>query len=265
MRVRPTLLALLLLGFCLLALAPAGARAASRRSPATQPGAAELLSGPIVGTGAHHHGAPLSTPAEEGSPTTPTLVPNSEEPPPGRHLSSDRAIEIAERLPKMKRLHEQYPGAYPGAYLDGAGRWQVSFFSRARQQVGQVIIDDATGRVLEQWTGIQVAWTMARGYAGAFGRHSGALYVWVPLCLLFMLPFFDWRKPFSLIHVDLLVLLSFSVSLAFFNHAHIFASVPLVYPPLLYLLVRMLAIARPRLRAARAGRARAGWRKPGRA
>ncbi len=39
------------------------------------------------------------------------------------------------------------------------------------------------------------------------------------------------------------MLLSFSVSLAFFNHAHIYASVPLVYPPLLYLLVRMLAIA----------------------
>jgi len=40
------------------------------------------------------------------------------------------------------------------------------------------------------------------------------------------------------------VLLSFSVSLAFFNHAHIYASVPLTYPPLLYLLARMLALLR---------------------
>src|ERR1022692_1055727 len=85
---------------------------------------------------------------------------------------------------------------------------------------------------------------MARGYPGAFGRHVGALYIWLPLCLLFFLPFFDWRKPLRLLHLDLLVLLSFSVSLAFFNHAHIYASTPLLYPPLIYLLVRMLSIAR---------------------
>ena len=100
--------------------------------------------------------------------------------------------------------------------------------------------------MLEQWTGFQVAWTMARGYRGAFGEHVNALYVWLPLCLLFLLPFIDWRRPFSLLHLDLLVLLSFSVSLAFFNHAHIYASVPLTYPPLLYLLARMLALLRRR-------------------
>jgi hypothetical protein len=240
MRVRPTLLSLLLLGLCLLALAPASAGAATSHS--------------LTGTSAplRHYGEQLSIPAGEGS-NTPTLVPDSEKPPAGRHLSADQAIEIAERLPKMKHLRHEYPGAYPGAYLDGPGRWQVSFFSRAKEQIGQVIIDDATGKVLEQWTGFQVAWTMARGYSGAFGRHADALYVWLPLCLLFLLPFFDWRRPFSLIHLDLLVLLSFSISLAFFNHGHIFASVPLVYPPLLYLLTRMLLIARPRLRAARAG------------
>ena len=73
-----------------------------------------------------------------------------------------------------------------------------------------------------------------------------ALYIWLPLCVLFMLPFIDFRRPFSLLHLDLLVLLSFSVSLAFFNHAHIYASVPLAYPPLLYLLARMLALTRRR-------------------
>ncbi len=64
------------------------------------------------------------------------------------------------------------------------------------------------------------------------------------MCFLFFVPFFDWRKPWRLLHLDLLVLLSFSVSLAFFNHAHIYASTPLVYPPLIYLLVRMLLLAR---------------------
>ena len=189
----------------------------------------------------------------------PVPVPASEIPPAGRHLSSDRVLEIAERLPKMRSVRREYPGSYGGAYLKGPAhplRWQVSFFSaKGAKEIGQAIIADSSGRVLEQWTGFQVAWTMARGYPGAFGEHVNALYVWIPLCLLFFVPFFDWRRPFALLHLDLLVLLSFSVSLAFFNHAHIYASVPLAYPPLLYLLARMLALLRRR-------RPRAGSPRP---
>ena len=158
-------------------------------------------------------------------------------------------LAIAQALPKMKAVRAKYPGSYGGAYLKGPVRWQVSFFSpKGAKEIGQVIIADSTGRVLEQWTGFQVAWTMARGYPGAFGRHVNALYIWLPLCVLFLLPFIDPRRPFSLLHLDLLVLLSFSVSLAFFNHANIYASAPLTYPPLIYLLGRMLWLLRRRPR-----------------
>jgi hypothetical protein len=167
----------------------------------------------------------------------------SSEPYPGRRLSPNRVLAIAAALGNVKRERAKYPGSYGGAYLKGPTRWQVSYFSRKGREIVQVYIDDATGRVLEQWTGFQIAWTMARGYPGAFGRHVNALYIWLPLCLLFLLPFVDPRRPFRLLHLDLLVLLSFSVSLAFFNHARIYASVPLAYPPLLYLLVRMLVVA----------------------
>ncbi len=200
-----------------------------------------------------------STTTVDTSPEAPVPVPASEIPPAGRELSADRVLQIAGALPKMRAVRAEYPGSYDGAYLKGLLRWQVSFFSKkGAKEIGQVVIADGTGRVLEQWTGFQVAWTMARGYPGAFGRHVNALYVWLPLCLLFLLPFIDWRRPFSLLHLDLLVLLSFSVSLAFFNHAHIYASVPLVYPPLLYLLARMLALTRRRSRQRGAGGHRAG-------
>jgi hypothetical protein len=178
------------------------------------------------------------------NPETPVPVQASDMPPVGRHLSSDDVLEIANRLPKMKAVRAKYKGSYGGAYLKGPVRWQVSYFSKQGKEIGQVIIADHNGKVLEQWTGFQIAWSMARGYPGAFGRHVNALYIWIPLCFLFFLPFFDWRKPLRLLHLDLLVLLSFSVSLAFFNHADIYASTPLVYPPLVYLLVRMLALAR---------------------
>jgi hypothetical protein len=181
---------------------------------------------------------------------TPIPVAESRVPPAAHRLSSDQALAIAARLPKMRALRREYPGSFADPYLKGAFQWQVSYFSKGgKKEIGLVIIDDLSGRVAEQWTGFQVAWTMARGYPGAFGRHVNALYVWLPLCVLFLAPFFDFRRPLRLLHLDLLVLLSFSVSLAFFNHAHIYASVPLAYPPLLYLLARMLALLRrPRAR-----------------
>jgi hypothetical protein len=231
---------LVLLTFAFAASAALAAQAKQTTAPPASPGrAAPALTAKTTTS------TPQATIAE-----APVPVPASSIPPVGRHLSADRVLEIAEALPKMRAVRRKYRGSYGGAYFKGPLRWQVSFFSaKGAKEIGQVIIADSTGRVLEQWTGFQVAWTMARGYRGAFGEHVNALYVWLPLCVLFLLPFIDWRRPFSLLHLDLLVLLSFSVSLAFFNHAHIYASVPLTYPPLLYLLARMLAL----LRRGRAG------------
>jgi hypothetical protein len=113
-------------------------------------------------------------------------------------------------------------------------------------------VEDRSGAVLEQWDGDQVAWRMARGYSGAFGRKLNAPWVWIPLCLLFLLPFVDFRRPFRLLHLDLLVLVGFGLSHVFFNRGEIGVSAPLVYPVLLYLLVRvLLAGFRPRERSGR--------------
>ncbi|HTD58795.1 MAG TPA: hypothetical protein VK672_07860, partial [Solirubrobacteraceae bacterium] len=196
-----------------------------------------------------HRTTATTTPGTVSNPEAPVPVSASDMPPVGRRLSSNQVLRIADRLPKMRAVRARNRGSYGGAYLKGSTRWQVSYFSKLGKEIGQVIIADYTGRVLEQWTGFQIAWSMARGYPGAFGKHVNALYIWIPLCVLFFLPFFDWRRPLRLLHLDLLVLLSFSVSLAYFNHGRIYASTPLVYPPLLYLLVRMLVVARTARRA----------------
>jgi hypothetical protein len=172
--------------------------------------------------------------------------PASENEPPRFFERSAQDVErIAERADKVREARRDGP-LDPTAYTKGVGRWQVSFFRDGHEEV-QVQVDDRTGAVIEQWSGDQVAWTMARGYAGAFGRKLNAPYVWIPLCLLFLAPFVDIRRPFRLLHLDLLALLSFGVSHYFFNRGEIGASAPLVYPVLLYLLVRVLAAAfRPR-------------------
>ncbi|MFL5961299.1 MAG: hypothetical protein ACJ757_00200 [Gaiellaceae bacterium] len=125
------------------------------------------------------------------------------------------------------------------------GSWTVNVYSGKAGEIATGKVDDGTGAVTDAWTGPQVAWKMARGYSGAFGGEKINSYtVWLGLCAIFLLGLVDWRRPFSVRNVDLLALLSFSVSLWFFNRGDIFTAMPLVYPPLLWLLLRCVWIAR---------------------
>lgn len=116
-----------------------------------------------------------------------------------------------------------------------------------------VLVDDATGEIAEVRTGPQVAWSMARGYDGAFGKALTRPEIWLPLCLLFLVPLLPMTRPRRLLSwrtLDLLVLLSFGVSLIWFNRGEISTSVPLQYPPMVYLGLRLAWIAVARARAA---------------
>jgi hypothetical protein len=194
--------------------------------------------------------APAAAATTSTDPNAPVLVEQLHKPPHGYRLTAAQVERIAAHAPKIVDELRRHRGSTPYEYTKGPGRWQVSWFSPGKKstELGQVYVDDTTGKVTEAWTGFQVAWTMARGYPGAFGRRVNALYVWIPMCVAFLLPFVPWRsrsgwtRP-GLLHLDLLMLLGFSISLAFFNHGTIGLSVPLVYPFLLYLLVRMLLLA----------------------
>ena len=155
---------------------------------------------------------------------------------PGRRLTGRRVLAIAERHPLVKQTKRQVERAYPGAYTKGPGRWQVSYFSRDTppKEVAQLYVDDATGRVTEAYGGYKVAWTMARGYPGAFGRAVNTPWIWIGLTVLFLAPFARVRG----VRVDLAVLAAFGISVAYFNDAQIAVSVPLVYPLLAYLGLR---------------------------
>jgi hypothetical protein len=177
--------------------------------------------------------APAQAAPELKTPESQTVAP------PGYELTAEQAIRIASRSETIRAARERHDDFRPAAYTRGPGRWQVSWFDGDRE-VAQARVDDQLALVLEAWTGNQVAWSMARGYEGAFGRKLNAPYVWIPLCILFLLPFVDPRRPFRLLHLDLLVLLGFGLSHIYFNRGEIGVSVPLVYPVLLYLLGRLL-------------------------
>jgi len=59
-------------------------------------------------------------------------------------------LQIADALGKMRRERAKYPAPrlLPGVYEKGGARWQVSWFSVKKKEIGQVIIATTTGRVL---------------------------------------------------------------------------------------------------------------------
>ena len=118
--------------------------------------------------------------------------------------------------------------------------WYMSEDADGEEVVeAQAFIADDSGHIDEVRTGPQVAWSMARGYEGAFGRAFTRLQIWLPLCALFLIPLLCIRRLVSWMTLDLLVLLSFGVSLIWFNRGEIFTSTPLAYPPMLYLAARL--------------------------
>jgi hypothetical protein len=166
-------------------------------------------------------------------------------------VSPQRAVRIADRTPEVRDQRRRHPDLTPRdivLYTDSSN-WGIKYQDGSSgPRLADVTVDGRTGEVLEAWQGIQADWVMARGADGYFGERFESWYIWLPLCALFLFPFFDPRRPFRILHLDLLVLVGgFGISHFFFNRGEIGTSVPLVYPVLAYFLARMLVAAfRPR-------------------
>ena len=160
-------------------------------------------------------------------------------------LDDDKVADWLDRYPKSRRSTSasfESDMSKCGAGARG-GCWSVSVFDKKAGEIAKGKVDDVGNVVTEAWTGPQVAWSMARGSNGAFGGiRINSLRYWLPFCVVFFLGLADLRRLLSLRNLDLLVLLSLSVSLFYFNDGDIFTSVPLAYPPLVYLLARCVWI-----------------------
>ena len=170
------------------------------------------------------------------APFAPTVAPAK--------LNEKRATAIFLRNRKVADWLDRYPTrdrVTDATYDKDLDDWKVGVWWGSAGQIASGRVDDQTGLVTEAWTGPQVAWKMARGSPGAFGgRQINSWPIWLGFCVLFFVGLADLRRPLSVRNLDLLVLLSFSVSLWFFNRGDIFTAVPLAYPPMAYLLGRMV-------------------------
>jgi len=197
--------------------------------------------------------AALAQSAHAGNPATTTTYAVTTTSP----LSSTPAVSTKPRLttaevekivlnfPKVASWLERYPRNPTIDASFSKGTWTVNVFSGRAGEIATGTVDDSTGAVLTAYTGPQVAWGMARGGPGAFGGTKiNSRTVWLGFCAAFLIGLVDWRRIFSLRSLDLLMMLSFSVSLWFFNRGHIFAAMPLAYPGMAWLLLRCVWIGR---------------------
>jgi hypothetical protein len=163
-----------------------------------------------------------------------------EEEPGANVITSSEATASAEKDPNVVKEQKEHPNLLPSPTFKNE-RWEVGWFE-GDHEYALTMVDPESGEVTESWTGYQVAWEMARGYSGEFAHSLNSPFIWLPLCLFFLVGLTDWRRLRRIANLDLLVLLGFGVSHFFFNQGNIGVSVPLAYPVLVYLLARCLWI-----------------------
>jgi hypothetical protein len=164
-------------------------------------------------------------------------------------ISRDRAVEIAINSPAVNRELSTIERLAVAERLDG-DTYTVQFSSDGEVRL-EVDVDAVSGRITNVYTGPAASFPLARGQESGFANRTfNSVWIFVPLMLIFVGAFFDRRRPWRLLHLDLLAIAALGISFAFWMDGDLDTSVPLVYPPLVYLLARMLlAGLRPRERS----------------
>lgn len=155
------------------------------------------------------------------------------------HSTAAQAIAAAERSPVLRALHKRmHPlSVIPYVYRAINPYWYVVFLYR-----GKIVADanvTSGGKLTGAWTGLQAAAPYTHG------NVSWSLSGWMvllPGALLFLLPFLDPRRLRRMAHLDALAVLSLLVSYLLLAGAHLEPAVWSVYPPLVYLLVRLMMV-----------------------
>src|SRR4051794_14626754 len=141
--------------------------------------------------------------------------------------TASQAIDAAAAVPSVRAQLVGHGTVHADGARESRDRWLV-VFAAAGQTRAVVELDASNGTPRQIFTGVQAQYPLARGAASGVGlRKINSLWAWLPLTAIFLLAFFDWRRPLRLLHLDLGVVAALGVSYAFFLDARIRTSVPL--------------------------------------
>jgi hypothetical protein len=165
--------------------------------------------------------------------------------PVGFAIDPQQALMIAEHAPKMVAIHRAHHPLRYRVYVWFPSHYEVDFFFHGQPLADQVV--GPQGQVGPLYTGGLIAGLYARGH---YGGIFDSLWVEGAFALMFLTPLLLARRSSWLDRLDIAVVLSFGASYWLFDTTHLEAAVWVFYPPLLYLLARMLIRGfRPRTRA----------------
>jgi hypothetical protein len=190
-----------------------------------------MASPAVAGAEAPNHIILIQPGSPAAAPLSNSTVPR------GFSVSATQAMKIAESSSAIQSLHRRlHPlRVVPFVWRAIHPYWYVVFSYR-----GRIVADanvSAAGKLTGAWTGAQA---VAPYTHGNFASVLDSALILVPFSLLFMLAFFDPRRLRRLLHLDALVVLAFLISYVLIAHGHLESAVWLAYPPLIYLLVRLL-------------------------
>lgn len=163
--------------------------------------------------------------------------------PAGFAISPRRAVTIAKSVPAVQAIHRAHHPLHITVDVWVGNHYEIYFSFHGKLLADQLVGRD--GQVGPTFTGPLILGLYARGH---YGGIFDSPWVLAFFTIMFLLPVLLLRRASWIDRFDLAAVLTFGISYALFDTAHLEAGVWMVYPPLLYLLVRMLM---------RGGRARA--------
>ncbi|MDQ6777688.1 MAG: glycosyltransferase 87 family protein, partial [Actinomycetota bacterium] len=157
------------------------------------------------------------------------------------HFSSTatQALVAAEHTPTLQSLHRRM---HPLRVVPYVWRGQHPFWYVEFTYQGKLVADvnvSPGAKVTGVWTGAQAT---APYTHGGWASVLASWWILLPASVLFVLAFLDPRRLRRLAHLDGLAVLAFLASYVLLADAHLEAAVWLAYPPLIYLLVRLLRV-----------------------
>jgi hypothetical protein len=155
--------------------------------------------------------------------------------PAGFLITPAQALSRAKAVPVIQAVHRAHHPLHTGVFAWVGDHYEIYFAYHGKFLADQIVGRD--GRIGKTYTGPLIFGLYARGH---YGDIFDSPWVLGSFTAMFLLPLLVLRRPSWLDRLDLAVVLTFGVSYALFDAAHLELGVWLVYPPLLYLLVRML-------------------------
>ena len=182
---------------------------------------------------------PATASASSGPPpdTEPAmfLAPHGTQVPRGFAIDPDQAIARAETAPKMLAIHRSHHPLRIAAYVWVGSHYEIYFYYHGKVIADQII--GPAGQIGATYTGPLILGIYGRGH---YGGIFDSPIVLAAFTLMFLAPLLFLRRRSWLDRFDIAALLTFGVSYLLFDNSHLEPAVWMFYPPLIYLLVRML-------------------------